>query len=629
MKRLLIAVSCIAAILVLYPFVTKGWLEPVAADEEFLKPTVKIPEPEIPYAGDVPLTPNVRPVIVVSGSDYDMGYQWYRQIVEIYGRQPLLERGGRQFNPEEAEALKAWQWHIKKYTPEMENLLKGMVSAAKDAGIPMTYEQLLAKWLPREYVVALRHKQKLPPGLQVSQNAEECSDCAEESDCSGFAAWGSATRDGRLIAGGSGDHEIIIGDNEIRSFEYMLLAIPESGNAYILSTSTGCCWHASMNNKGVTMFHHGATGYNMRYKKPEEQDFGYGVPNNMITMHVLRNAKSAQEAVDLVLSLPSPDDRIGGAWADVKGNAFVVESRNNPRVVRKAGDHGERDFIYSTNNNLSKLLSNTYEESPGKPIEYVEFAGWLGDQGSMESIPRNLSIRNLLHNYHGLVDRDFAEMMWRFGPDPAPRYKSLEQADEDFYKLQGRTWNSHISETGNAMVGILMPDDGDKGTILISQGTVARQNYPHWPGGRVYRIGATFSFYQLQLNSTPRNVMNDSRTRARYELSYADVELRKLNYQDVAYAPLDAIFNEAVTEWQKGQYYSGRAGSAEGNESVILLGKATRAFARSQALAKQVYNSLVAPATRPEELGLRPWLGAWGDWAKREGKPRAAVSPGK
>ena len=49
-------------------------------------------EPEIPYAGEVPLTPNVRPVIVVSGTDYEMGYQWYQQIVHIYGKQPLLNR---------------------------------------------------------------------------------------------------------------------------------------------------------------------------------------------------------------------------------------------------------------------------------------------------------------------------------------------------------------------------------------------------------------------------------------------------------------------------------------------------------------------------------------------------------
>ena len=31
--------------------------------------------PEIPYGGEVLLVPNVRPVIVLQGSDYDMGYQ--------------------------------------------------------------------------------------------------------------------------------------------------------------------------------------------------------------------------------------------------------------------------------------------------------------------------------------------------------------------------------------------------------------------------------------------------------------------------------------------------------------------------------------------------------------------------
>jgi len=43
-------------------------------------------EPEISFAGEVPLPPNVRPVILLKGSDYDLGYQYYQQLVQIFGR---------------------------------------------------------------------------------------------------------------------------------------------------------------------------------------------------------------------------------------------------------------------------------------------------------------------------------------------------------------------------------------------------------------------------------------------------------------------------------------------------------------------------------------------------------------
>ena len=41
--------------------------------------------PEIPYSDDVPLVPNVRPVLILSGSDYEMGVQHALQLVDIFG----------------------------------------------------------------------------------------------------------------------------------------------------------------------------------------------------------------------------------------------------------------------------------------------------------------------------------------------------------------------------------------------------------------------------------------------------------------------------------------------------------------------------------------------------------------
>lgn len=169
------------------------------------------------------------------------------------------------------------------------------------------------------------------------------------------------------------------------------------------------------------------------------------------------------------------------------------------------------------------------------------------------------------------------------------------------------------------MVGVMMPDNGNKGLYMVSQGCAARINYPHWPFLRVYRVAPTYTFFEMQLDANPKALAEAARNRAMYALAYADQQLRKLTYHDAAYAPLDELFNKAVVEWQKGQYYEVRAAKAQGNEAGNYTARSARAFFRAQALGRQVYESLVPPPTRPEDLGLRPWFGAWGEWATRDG----------
>jgi len=97
-------------------------------------------------------------------------------------------------------------------------------------------------------------------------------------------------------------------------------------------------------------------------------------------------------------------------------------------------------------------------------------------------------------------------------------------------------------------------------------------------------------------------------------LFFAERELRKLDYHDPAYAPLDAIFDQAVIEWTKGDFWRGPDGvgftstkKSSEEEGIYYWAKATRAFTRCQLLARKVYNTLVPPATKPSDLGLEPW----------------------
>jgi hypothetical protein len=67
---------------------------------------------------------------------------------------------------------------------------------------------------------------------------------------------------------------------------------------------------------------------------------------------------------------------------------------------------------------------------------------------------------------------------------------------------------------------------------------------------------------------------------------------------------------------------SNQAVLASGNAALAHLGKAATSFARAQALARQVYEALVPPATSPSDLGLRPFGGDWAEWETRVGPAR-------
>jgi len=536
-------------------------------------------ESEISFVdGEVPLPPNVRPLIVLSGSDYDMGYQYYTQLVQVFGPWILERVPYDKLTEQERKLQKANEQHIKECAPEMIDMFKGMADGATAAGVPLSYEEVLV-----HFIKDRRERIERP------------------IDCSGFAAWGSATKDGKLICGGCGDHEL--------TFEVTIAGFPEEGNNFILSPFWPTEFaefggHPGMNNKGLAYVHHGATHW---IKCKPEAEWTDGLGEGIAIIHTLRFADNAKEAETMQLGYPSGNGFVGGFWLDIHGNGFIIECKENPQVIRRAGDYGETDFLYATNNALCKELGHC-QKSPSKGTVYIPHGGWLGTGTTISSVPRNLEMWNMLHNYHGKVDLDFAKMMWRF-VSQQPLYSTLEEADAVYYETQGEGWDQRICNLTNAAVCIMLPDNGDEGLYYVSDGCAARVAYPHAPQGHYYRITPTYSFYELKLASSPEELTEAAKNRAQYELYYANQELRKLNWSDVAYAPLDAIFNQAAIEWHKGQHYRDPVVMAKtkGNETIYIWGKAIRAFTRCQALAKQVHNALVPPATRPEDLDLRPW----------------------
>ncbi len=554
--------------------------------------------PEIKFADGVPIPPNVRPVILAHGSDHDIGYQWFQQYVQIFGPW-ILEDLQRELSDQERGVLAAYQVHIQKDTPECVSIMRGMAAGATAAGVPLSYEEVLACFV-------------LEQPIMGSDPRQDTSQYQAPPRCSGYAAWGRATKDGRLLCVGIGDMAEV-------KFEVTVVVLPKAGegNAFVVAPyeMSGKPCHPAMNDKGLVHVHHGAgTSGN---EQPRDGSLeAAGIPTFLGIMHTLRYASTAVEALQMQSSYPG---HAGGLWADISGDAFALECRD-PLVVRRSGDAGETDFIYAANNVISmdERLAAFLPRHPSLPTTYVEHAGYVAHGGTISSIPRNRQMYDLLHNYQGLVDLEFAKMTCRFAGEP-PAHPTLEQADAAYHDTQGSGWNQTIAGLSTEMVGVMVPDER---LCYLSSFGVGRTAHAHHPGGHYYPVEQTYSFYQLRLEPEPVQMVTIAKERARYDLYYANQELRRLTYHDAAYTPLSALFDRAATEWIKGDFYAVRAAraaeksakEADGNQEACDLGRALRAFTRCQALANQVFESLVPPPATPTDLGLREWGGDWGEW---------------
>jgi len=573
--------------------------------------------PEIDFSDGVPIFPSVRPVVVLSGSDYEMGFQYAQQLAQIFGPW-ILDAIQHRFTDEEVEALQGYQWYVVEYTPEMIDFFKGMAAGATYVGVSLSYQEVLAQFVLEvdpdgwgEYLIPPAGQPGYPEGAQDAE-------LPPEDRCSSAAFWGSATTDGKMVTSGSSD-----GDDH---FNVTLVVYPDDGNAYIHSPYMAVGpWvvaggHSGMNEKGVVYVQHGCT---MDAGKMGV-DVPYGLQSDLAIRHTLRYANTAQEAVNLTLSYSATHSRFaggfygtGGFWVDEDGNAFVIERPVNPVVIRRPGDVGEGDFMYSTNTLLSPELGS-------EGYSYIEHAGWIRD-GRLpcrdSSGSRNLYIWNLLSAYEGQMDSEFMKMAWRFQGHDVPVESTPDAFGDEAqaeYDEGGCDWWKTIGQVTNAVVDITVPED----RLFFVSTTYAAQ-YPNIssPGsihGQRWLPYATRTFYRLELTPTATGLMEAARFQAEIDLFFAQRELAKLGCSHPSYSALDEIYNQAIIEWTKGDFWQASisvgmvmAPTASESEEIYYLAKATRAFVRCQSLARKVYNALVPPPATPEDLGLKPFEMTW------------------
>jgi len=475
--------------------------------------------------------------------------------------------------------LKINQHFIEEYTPENVEIMKGMADGASAIGYNLSYTDILLMncTLPN------------PKTSSYPKDADK-TEFPTEKSCSVSSAWGTATKSGKLIG-----METLDGNGDSR-FGVVIVAFPDKGNHYVCAADAGEIGnHFLMNNKGFFLGNSGGGS------SPRAIDDNYGICWAASLPYIVRFANNATEAKDMIIKwqINVPENF---HFVDIYGNAFVVEKTAAIQAVRKSGDFGERDFLFSTNTYLSEKMKVT------------KFGDFVNKHGGFDtySAPRNMLFWDMLNNYNGEVDVEFMKMILRFPGNPPP------------YPPEGG-WDAKICRPTNSWVSVLQPDNGDQGIVDICTGPAGRviqssMAYNGKPMLSNYQfIDGTHTFYSLQLASGPKEVVNKAKADAKNDLAKAYKEFMQLTPKDIEYALLKEMFSNANKEYYRGNQAFDKALLANGNEALLMFAKATTQYTRCQAHAMEVYEAIVPPATSPSDLGLKMFGGDWAKWETNVG----------
>ncbi len=564
---------------------------------------------EITFANGIPLVPEINPLVILQGSDFEMGYQYAQQVIQIFGPWLMRRKAGRAFTQDERGCIQQWETQIRRFAPEILEMCRGWAAGATEAGVPMSYDDVLEIWTGHE-----------PPAEDYMGVQPGRPRALPRPACSGVASWGRATVDGKLVAGASGDHDC--------TYMVTIVAFPQTGNAFVYTPFSAVgdvpevgqvfmMGHPGMNNKGLAYIEHGGE---MRMIEPKET-WGYGIRKGTSALHVLRFANSAKEALEMELSFPvgdvgRPMGSVGGFYAD-STYGYVLESRHNPTILREAGVLGETDFLYANNSAMHPQADIAGWMQPDKENwRWNPHGGWIPTRFTAFSLMKAfrmkpeertlMALRNMYKNSsgragyvygalsqaNGSVDLDFMKKLYRkSGSFPPGTLKEIRQR----YNQTGEWGEYSIGHATNALVAVMKPDDGNEGIYALCVGTAARGLAPNTPTRATPIYAETNAFWEIRLADSPAGVAAAARQRAQEYIQQASAQISGLRPTDTAFAPLKELLDLAQSELDRGFTHADAANVATGNEEVYAWAGATRAFTRAQVRALQVRQALVPP----------------------------------
>ena len=566
-------------------------------------------EREILYLGAAPIVPSICPIVVLRGSWPDMGAQYVQQCIEIFGPFVFERCSRRSFDSAQQAILDNWAQELSRHAPDVLEFAHGMARGSTAASCAMTERQALALWTgwdpPRSGPEELGVRDSLTPSIMTYFGAlREAVD--ERELCSGFAAWGSATAAGQLVAGSTTDHDC--------TFQATIIGFPAGGVPFIYTPfsvngtipGVGRFQFAGLpgvNRAGLAYVHHG--GAIGACAEPEKL-WGYGIRRGASTLEILGHEIHARDALRRELGWPVGDAGAimgspGGFYADPT-YGYVLESRGRTLLGKDAivreftpGPNEERlDFLYANNNLQDPRSAGGFFPPPGG-YQYTREAGWhtLDETACRDPSPavaarrmwskssesRNRYLYQELQQNLGRIDLRSARAVYAHGPRSTfADWREFEHRWHAGEKLQGSTANR-----GNAFTALISAADGHCPDYWGCVGMASdRSSSPNRAGHGYFYVDETYTFWRLSLGDSPTEVLQCAATDAELLVRLA-----------VRVAPQNSMRTEPLQRWltaAQSELAMGRSDCAP--DSINAIARRLRALTRAQVRARQVLRAL-------------------------------------
>jgi hypothetical protein len=299
-------------------------------------------------------------VVVVSGSNYEMGVQYGEQAAELIAINrdvtwDLLDTrvaaypGGPALGHEVIlKDIQVWTYYLEKYDPKLKEWLLGIVKGCANKGFDVSYVDLVAlmvlpqeMWArpgwqyPAETMVAAS-----TPNKRTVLQAQKRTNTQAMASCTSFAATGNATPGGVPMV------SLTLGFIEQITKYVVLVAFPDQGERFINLTIAGKVTNnTGMNEKYAWIMTASVTD------PTKECSSNWGVPSEAYHHYLQQYTKSPKEAMDFIGKTPRGGVTGIFLFADKSGKVLAYECSHCTCVIRKPNDLGEnKDFVASTNN---------------------------------------------------------------------------------------------------------------------------------------------------------------------------------------------------------------------------------------------------------------------------------------
>ena len=352
-------------------------------------------------------------VVVVSGTNYEMGVQYGEQAANLIAANRdatwnLLDTQVVAYPdgpPLEHEVIlkdiQVWTYYLEQYDPKLKDWLLGISHGCRNKGVAVSYLDLVAIMvLPQELWARPAGPYPAETGVApiAINNGEpifpkDRTDTRAMASCTAFAATGEATTDGEPMV------SLTLGFiAEIKQY-VILFAYPDEGEPFVALTIAGKVSNNTGMNRDFAWVMTAAVTHPMT-----DCASSWGVTSEVYHHYLQQYCRSPQEAMAYLDATPSggvtgiflfaDDDSADG---DEIGDVFAYEVGTCASATRYPGDLGETGFVATTNN------YNSDEMTPyAIPME------WFAD-----TYIRYATItKKLADAQSGTIGLDFAKACW-------------------------------------------------------------------------------------------------------------------------------------------------------------------------------------------------------------------------